>query len=291
MSVLTIPEIIPAPFFENPEAIQRLMEFSNPAVLVPPRFESLIPELDFSGVGENSLGFFSSGTTGMPKIHALSREKLAWNAGVSSRAFGLTANDRVLILASPWHIAGFTWYAAALHAKSTVRIEIPHISRLPQFAAIIAAFRPTVLFVVPSVLHALLETGFEPVSHIISGGAPVPSEDLQIMHRFCGRLTQAWGQTEAGGLLTFSTRDASTIDLSCFRNVGKPAPGVQLLCYGTEAEPQMVFAQSPSAASDDWYETGDLGWKNSAGDLYLFGRKVQKGNCNSLTGVSMVLHK
>lgn len=291
MPVLTAPESIRSDFFRSGNAIDRLMADSGSALLVPPRFEEIADELIPEIVPDNALGFFSSGTSGLPKVHFISREKLHANAACSAPAFGLSSYDRVLILASPWHIAGFTWFAAARQAGASVSIHTPFLDAVSSFAGLIEREKPTVLFAVPTVLHALLKEKLPVIPHIAVGGAPVPVEDFPAVQDICLRFSQAYGQSEAGGLLSVASIASEHLSSAFFRCVGNAPSGVEILCSGTPGDAQPVFAKSVSAVSDTTYDTGDLGWFDSAGRLFIIGRKESGGNCNSLTGISMVLHK
>lgn len=274
-----------------PDAISLAMDADATLALIPPRFEEAVEELVPEKGPEHAIGFFSSGTTGLPKVHFIDRRKLSMNAVLSARQFGLKPHDRVLILASPWHIAGFTWFCAAEKAGAEVQIRVPHIDHISSFATLISSFQPTVLFAVPSVIHALVQQGMPYVPHIIAGGAPIALEDLEKLNESCSWITQAYGQTEAGGLLSSVTFPADQAGKAFLRNAGFPPAEIVLSCAGTQDNPQPVLAQSPTAIVSGQYETGDLGWTDASGALYVVGRKESRGNCNSLSGISMVLHK
>ncbi len=291
MPVLTSEKAVFSDYFNSDFAISDLLKATSSCVLVPPRFEEIADEVIPEELPEQSIGFFSSGTSGLPKVHLLSREKLHLNAALSVPVFGLSSADRVLILASPWHIAGFTWFAAAEQAGATVKISAPYLDKLDTFSARIAEFNPTVLFAVPSVLHALLDRNMPFVPHIAVGGAPVPVEDFPKLKTRCDRFTQAYGQSEAGGLLSAASMSTEKLDASFFRCVGVPGNGISLFCDGIPGEAKPILALSPSAVDSAVYVTGDIGWKDAEGNLCGMGRKENAGNCNSLTGISMVLHK
>jgi acyl-coenzyme A synthetase/AMP-(fatty) acid ligase len=267
------------------------MDSDESLVLIPPRFEEAMETLVPDKAPEGHIGFFTSGSTGTPKVHFLARTSLRKNAVLSALAFDLKPTDRVLILASPWHIAGFTWFLAAEAAGAIVKLAIPHINDVPRFYEVLSAFRPTVLFAVPSVLHALLQQKIPFVHHIAIGGGPLPAEDYERLRTVCDLFTQAYGQTEAGGLISLATRDAQHLDNSFFRCVGFPPSEIVVSCEGTPDNPQSVWVQTPCGIKTSFYDTRDIGWMDASGALYVIGRKESGGNCNALTGVSMVLHK
>ena len=118
----------------------------------------------------------------------------------------------------------------------------------------------------------------------ISGGAPLDT-DIEIDLNAMGfRILQGYGLTETGPVISVNTfRD------NRFGSVGKPLPGVEVkICKNKDADtegeiltrgPHVMkgYFRNPEKTAqtivDGWLHTGDLGYFDKDGFLYISGRK------------------
>ena len=118
----------------------------------------------------------------------------------------------------------------------------------------------------------------------ISGGAPL-DKDIEIDLNAMGfRILQGYGLTETGPVISVNTFDANRIG-----SVGRPLPGVEVKILkeksgDTEGEiltrgPHVMkgYFRNPEKTAEvikgGWFHTGDLGYLDRDGFLYITGRK------------------
>jgi len=277
--------------FKHLESLSSLLEDSNSYYFIPPRFEEIdMTELETLGDihQENTITLLSSGSTGLPKKIVLSKKKLLLNASMSIKPFVLTKESRVLVIASPWHVAGFTWALAAEQVGATVQTIIPYVEKLSEIPSLIESFKPTHLFTVPGALRSFYKEEWF-CEEVITGGATLFAEDYLVLKNKCAMLTQAYGQTEAGGLISFVRKSVQEFTEKDSGNCGKLPDEFELEFRGEQNE---IWFKSPTTISDSFYFTGDVGFFDKNAELRVTGRLNQGGgNCNSLTGITMVAHK
>lgn len=112
----------------------------------------------------------------------------------------------------------------------------------------------------------------------ISGGAYLPPKLAERWERMGFRIMQGYGATECAPVVSVTPYHDHN-----FESIGKPLPGIEvriaedgeLLVRGPNVSPG--YWQSPDATAaafqDGWYHTGDLGYQDNQGNLYLKGRK------------------
>jgi long-chain acyl-CoA synthetase len=124
-------------------------------------------------------------------------------------------------------------------------------------------------------VHERLGGGFD---FLLSGGAPLDATLMRKWETLGVPMLQAYGTTEAAPALT-----ATTLNDRPPGSVGKPLPGVrvrvaedgEILAGGANITPG--YWQDPEATAaafvHGWYRTGDLGYLDKRGHLFLRGRK------------------
>ena len=247
---------------------------------------------------DDIIQLYTSGTTGLPKGVPLTHTNLieqlrsgtlqeygAWEPGCTS-----------LVALPVFHVAGAVCLLfAMLHGARavTVRDIVPI-----ELTGIISDQGINYAFLTPTVIHFILavpgiETGdFSSLKHIFYGASPI-SEDLlkRAMARFPCAFSQVYGMTEASGVVTSlpPERHVPGKLLSC----GQPVPGVELRIVDADGNdvPQGQVGEvavraafvmrgywnQPEAtaavlSSDGWYRTGDAGWLDPDGDLFIHDR-------------------
>jgi acyl-CoA synthetase (AMP-forming)/AMP-acid ligase II len=234
---------------------------------------------------------FTSGTTASSKGVVLSHEATAARVLAADRVLRFTEEDRILwVLPLAYHFA--VTIVAYVRAGSHVLI-CP--DTLP--GALVEAtrrLRPTVLYASP--LHFERMSGLPPsepldsVRVCLSTSAPITEA---VMDRFQSRyglpVGQAYGIIEAG-LPCINLRDGGLPATS----VGRAVPGYEVAVFSGEAvrqDPGTVGEIAVKGSGlfsayyapwrlrehitrDGWFLTGDIGWLDQSGALYLKGRRT-----------------
>lgn len=174
---------------------------------------------------------YTGGTTGTPKGAMLTHQNLSANARqLHAVDPDRGARDMVLGVLPLFHV-----FANTCILNRTV-FNGGCISMLPRFdarqtLAKIGQVRPTALFVVPTMLQALLghpeiaKTDFSSIREVVSGGAPLP---LPIKMRFeeatGAKVVEGYGLTEGSGVITTNPLKGENRP----GTIGQPLPATRL---------------------------------------------------------------
>ncbi len=232
------------------------------------------------------VGLCSSGSSGLPKVVELEWESLLLNAGSFGAAAGYGEQDVLWCTTPLAHLyclgAGLL---AGLLAGATVQLGGAMLEAA-EMAEVAAAAAPTVLLSVPFLFNRWLGILEEEPSiasawrlrMAIAAGEPVSAQLVAAWREATGTpLRSHYGLTE-GGQITLAAGEAE-------EGVGPPLPDVELrIDDGGEiavrrrapARPHRVIGAEPAA--DGWYETGDLGRLDAAGNLHVTGRADSRIN-------------
>ncbi len=112
----------------------------------------------------------------------------------------------------------------------------------------------------------------------VSGGAYLPPKLHKRWENMGFRVIQGYGATECAPVVS-----ATPFNEHIYDSIGKPIPGVEvriaedgeILVKGPNVAPGYWKNPEATAAAfeNGWYHTGDLGFKDGKGNLYLKGRK------------------
>ncbi len=127
------------------------------------------------------------------------------------------------------------------------------------------------------------KAGLNTIKYFVSGGAALPPYIAEFFNLLGIRLFQGYGLTETSPVLTVNYPDDPQHE-----SVGLPIPGVELKIFDKNeagigeiaARGDNIFkgyykneAATKEAFRDGWFLTGDLGWIDDEGFLYITGRK------------------
>lgn len=247
------------------------------------------------------LQLYTSGTTGQPKGVMLTHRALTWQRGLSKNLpSDYSSPDEVLVLTmAPGHIGGIQVLVRGLyHGAKTIILPEYDTHRIAQ---VIQQYRVTRLVVAPAMLRMLLDyvdannIDFSSIRFIQYGASPMPGDLLQRAVNGLGvEFIQVYGMTEMGGAVTSLRPEDHKIGGSPrMASVGLPLPGVEIRVSDPAGEilpPREVgqievhgggvmrgYWRRPEETAavldeDGWLQTGDAGYIDEDGYLYLCDR-------------------
>jgi long-chain acyl-CoA synthetase len=242
---------------------------------------------------------YSSGTTGLPKGVMLTHRNLVCNHRQYLMATQLTEEDCYIIYMPMSHIYGVTMIGVAIRsgAKQILleRFDLETVVRLIEQQGV------TWLFAVPPVLLALADapglqaSQFRSVKFVFSAAAPLaPEVARRLESRFGLRVIQGYGLTEASPATHYSPLAPARIKLESGgllmadteHRIVDPETGERQLPQGEVGEilirgPQVMRGywnapeETARALRNGWLHTGDIGWVDEEGYLYIADRKKE----------------
>jgi len=242
--------------------------------------------------------FYTGGTTGESKGVMLSHANLVANARHWQQTVPQDTDDVFLIIAPLFHAAGSNGVLASFAAHST---QVTLAAFDPARALdLIAAHGVTQTLVVPTMLAALVEQqrrharDVHTLRIVAHGGSPIATEVLRNAAQvFPGtEFVEVYGATELSPLATFLRNEQLLLDSPRIRSCGVAVPGVQFRIVDPQgstlpaAEVGEIVVRGPNVMLGYWnkpeqtadalrageYWTGDLGYVDDDGSLYLVDR-------------------
>lgn len=258
-------------------------------------------ELPAAREGDRAMLMYTGGTTGRPKGVSHSHAGLVSNLLSHLIETEITAEDRLLLTSPLPHSAGFLAQTALLRGATVYledRFDIGVVlDRIEQD-------RASYLFMVPTMIYRLLDAvesreNFDSsaLRTILYGAAPITVDRLKQGLNLLGPVfVQLYGQSEAPNFLTKLHRYDHVIEgdhserlSSCGQSVTmarvrvvaedgkdlKPGEVGEVICWAPYVMQGYLGLESETRAAlrDGWLFTGDLGYLDERGYLYLVDRK------------------
>jgi acyl-CoA synthetase (AMP-forming)/AMP-acid ligase II len=251
---------------------------------------------DHAPADPDDIALFSntSGSTGRPKLVPLTHAILASSARIIAAHYGLTPNDRCLLVMPLFHGHGLIGAALSTLSSGGTLIVPPRFSASAFWGAFVD-YRATWYTAVPtihSVLLARADADGAPKSgprFIRSCSAPLaPAVLKNIENRFGAPVIEAYGMTETAHQAasnplpprphkTGSVGIGTGVELAIIDAAGKRLPANQsgeVIVRG--AKVMKGYWNNPQANAeaflDGWFRTGDVGVVDNDGYLSLTGR-------------------
>ena len=231
---------------------------------------------------------YTGGTTGRAKGVLLSHENLWW-AGKSGHDSGHVPGIARGLNALPLsHAYGLLVAVVGLHAVQRHPTVLMRWFDPERWLELAQEHRTQITAVVPSMLQLLLALPVEgydlsELRYIVSGGAPLPPETAEDLIRRVPQveIREGYGLTETAALVSSTPPGQARLG-----SVGKPVPGVDVridgdgdvgeICVRSRSV-MLGYWQAPAetaeAIEDGWLRTGDLGYLDADGYLYVVDRK------------------
>lgn len=258
--------------------------------------DASVPEPDLDPLQDLAAILYTSGTTGHPKGAMLTHNNLVSNTRSVKAALGLRAGeDRLLVVLPMFHSFAATvgLLTPALHGLSMVPVIRFDPGLVSESIGLTGA---TVFLGVPSMYNLILRLADDQASHWqsvrfgVAGAAAMPVELLQrFEQRFGFPIVEGDGPTECSPVTCVNPLDGERKPGS----VGLPVPDVafsilddagHVMPEGEIGEicvrgPNVMkgYWNQPEATAEtfcgDWLRTGDLGYIDADGYIFMVDRK------------------
>jgi acyl-CoA synthetase (AMP-forming)/AMP-acid ligase II len=238
---------------------------------------------------------YSSGTTGLPKGVMLTHRNLVANLCQGDQFLVQDDQERVIAVLPLYHIYGLTVLMCGAIWKGATLVTMPRFD-LEEFLRLLQDHRITRAFLVPPIVlglakHPLVDKyDLSSLNTVVSGAAPLDAGlEAACAERTGALVTQGWGLTETSPVVTTNLgtepRPGSVGRLLANTRcrVVDPASGADLPVGETGelvvAGPQIMkgYLGRPQETAgmldpDGWLHTGDLGYIDGDGYVYVVDR-------------------
>ncbi len=246
---------------------------------------------------ETAVLLYTSGTTGKPKGAELTHLNLYMNCTVAGELFAFRDDDIGIAVLPLFHVFGLSSVLNVTTRYGGTMVLIPRFELEPVVDAV-EKHRATIFSGVPTMYFGLLsmDTSGRDLSSLrvgVSGGAAIPGEVIRgFEEKFPGCvILEGYGLSESTSTTTFNVNAEQRKVLS----IGKPIWGVNVQVVDEADKPlppgqdhvgEIVirghnimkgYYKNPEATAtafqDGWFHTGDLGYADDDGFLYIVDRK------------------
>ena len=232
---------------------------------------------------------YTSGTTSDPKGVPITHSNLIFTIKNIVSILGYTSSDVSLLPLPLHHSFGLGCLNTSLYSGGTL-ILLQNASDLNEILKMIKEYQVTTFAAVPATLIKLLnfhktdiENDFKNLRLIITNSTSIPPETVFAYKKILknGNIATYYGLTEASRstFMIFETQ------LDKDSSVGKPAPGVEIKIENKIHGIGEIWIKGENVINeywdnsnidqklvDGWIKTGDLGYFDQDGFLYLSGR-------------------
>ena len=245
---------------------------------------------------------YSSGTTGRPKGVMLTNDNFFALLPAARDVWGMSEKTVNLVAMPLFHIGGGGWATAGQFAgaRSIIMRDIDPAAML----TLIEKQRITHAFAVPALLQFALmmpnigTTDFSSLELIAYGASPISEAVLEgAIKAFKCPFMQVYGLTETTGVVTVlgpEDHDLSSANKGRLRSCGKPFTGIELRIVDSDTAKDIPVGEvgeiwirsrqvmkgywnmpeetAKSIVKGRWFRSGDAGYFDSDGYVYIFDR-------------------
>ena len=244
---------------------------------------------------------FTGGTTGVPKAVVATHAGRVWSAHAAANTFGLQADDVMVCTTPMFHVAGLTsWMQTGITLGCTLHL-LEHWDIDDLFRSIEAGC--TAAFMVPTQMVAVLNhpearQGLAKLRYVNFGGAPVSPNVLARLVETFPQIAweEHYGQSEAGPIAIRPSAYNATKPASVGRSFegqelaildadNRPLPAGQVGEIATRGPHTFLeYLGDPEQTAavktpDGWLRTGDVGYLDDDGFLFLVDRSKDMMIC------------
>jgi acyl-CoA synthetase (AMP-forming)/AMP-acid ligase II len=284
-ALLITPDVAPA-------AIKAANALKIPLTFFPPTPELGKFTVELARPDDVALVLHTSGTTARPKLVPLRQKNLLCSAQNIARSLKLTPADRCLNIMPLFHVHGLmAALLASLSAGASVACTPGFYAA--EFFRWLEKFQPTWFSAVPTIYQSIVSRAPANLPKSLrfvrsSSAALAPKLMKEIEQTFGVPVIEAYGMTEASHQMTTNSllpgqRKAGSVGVAAGPEVAVMDSAGQLLAAGTMGE-VVVRGESVmhgyegnaeannSAFTDSWFRTGDQGYVDNDGYVFLTGR-------------------
>ena len=253
------------------------------------------PPIDFAGAIDAAVVLHTSGTTSRPKIVSLTHRNLVCSAQNIVHALELTQMDRCLNILPLFHVHGLMAALLASVASGASVICTPGFYAA-EFFDWMKKFQPTWFTAVPTMHQAILRKAAacgipkpSPLRFIRSASSALPPKVMAELEQAFGvPVIETYGMTEASAQIASNPmpprrRKPGSVGVAAGPEVAVMDEAGQILPAGKIGE--IVIRGdtvmhgyegkadgNQKAFTNSWFRTGDQGWMDTDGYMFLTGR-------------------
>ncbi|GAA3870605.1 long-chain fatty acid--CoA ligase [Leifsonia kafniensis] len=237
---------------------------------------------------------YTSGTTGHPKGAVLSHGNLTWNCFNAIVDYGVTADDRVLLISPLFHVAALSMGALPMLLQGG-RVVLHERFEPSEVLRAVEAERITMLSGVPTTFQMLQEhpnwesTDISSLRTLTCGGSSMPERMIEAYEKRGLAFSCGYGMTETAPGATAMPPQMSThkigssgmkhffTDVKIVDEQGAELPPGEIgeICVSGPNVIRSYWRRPDATANafmDGWFRSGDLGYFDDDGYIYISDR-------------------
>ncbi len=236
---------------------------------------------------------YTSGTTGLPKGAVLTQNALFHNALNSAHMHDMCSQDRILTVLPMFHVGGLNIQTLPALYKGATVILHDRFEPLRTLESI-RDDKPSLVVLVPATLQAVLDqpnwqTYLSSLRSISTGSSVVPETLIAPFHAIGLPVQQVYGLTETAPIAVYQTAAQALLKSG---STGLPGLHCDMQLVDNQGDavvdgdighirikgPNVMFEYwgNPQATAkalhNGWFDTGDMGYKDTDGHLVVADR-------------------